>query len=99
MRSFSSALTLLFCAIKMLPPELTVFFHFTGFSKGSISKPRGKRPLIEIVMKLEYIENLRIKKVFDPAALMRMTESSYTWWNNTDADQQAILKVIESIRQ
>jgi hypothetical protein len=64
-----------------------------------IGKPRGKRPLIEIVMKLEYIENLRIKKVFDPAALMRMTESSYTWWNNTDADQQAILKVIESIRQ
>ena len=48
-------------------------------------------------MKSDYIENFRLQKVYQPFLLKMMEESEYTWWNNSEDDQQAILTLIEAL--
>ena len=62
-----------------------------------IGKPRHKKAFIEIVMKMKYIENFRLKKVVDPGVLNRIANSPHTWWGNTDSDRETILRLIASI--
>lgn len=64
-----------------------------------IGKPRRKRPLIEVVIKMDLIENFRLKKVFQPAVLKRMEKSPYSWWGSTDESRERILELIESIKR
>ena len=62
-----------------------------------IGCPRRSRQYIEIIMKSDYIENFRLQKVYQPFLLKMMEESEYTWWNNSEEDQQAILTLIEAL--
>lgn len=62
-----------------------------------IGKPRHRRGLIELVMPLRLIENLRLKRVFQPAALERMEKSQYRWWSDSEEDRMTILKLAASI--
>ena len=71
-----------------------------GFEKVCvIGKPRRTFKLIEIVIKSDNIENFRLKKVFTPAVLKRMSESTHTWWSNTDEDKKGIIALIDSLNR
>ena len=62
-----------------------------------IGKPRHKKSRAEIVMKMEYIENLRLKKIENPGVLNRIANSPHTWWGNTNSDRETILRLIAGI--
>lgn len=64
-----------------------------------IGKPRRKRSLIEVVMKMDLIENFRLKKVFQPAVLRRMEKSPHSWWGCADESRERILELIESLER
>lgn len=62
-----------------------------------IGCPRHSKRYIEVIMRSDYIENFRIKKVYAPFILQMMDKSKYCWWNNTESDQQQIQELIESL--
>ena len=60
-----------------------------------IGKPRHKKGFIEIVLRLKYMTNFRLQKVFDPHLLNRMDKSKYSWWENRDTDRELIEKMLQ----
>ena len=62
-----------------------------------IGCPRKTRNFIEIIMRSEYVENLRIQKVYAPFLLHMMEKSQYEWWDDSDRDHDHILSLIDSI--
>lgn len=52
---------------------------------------------IEIVTRSEYIENYRIKKVYNPAILNLMCLSRYCWWGDTENDRKEIIDYIKML--
>ena len=61
-----------------------------------IGLPRYGKKYIEIVMRSEYIENYRIKKVYQPAILRRMCLSQYRWWGDTEKDRLEIMEYLKT---
>lgn len=64
-----------------------------------IGCPRRAKHYIEIIMRSEYIENLRLKKVFTPFILDMMKNSEYSWWDDSDKDKETIIRLIESTQK
>lgn len=65
-----------------------------------LGKPRGRKGgLIEVVTDRKYIENYRIKKIFDPGVLRRIKNSEHSWWDNTDAARDCIKRLAESLNK
>lgn len=62
-----------------------------------IGCPRKSKNFIEIIMRLEYIENFRPQKVYTPFILKMMEESEYEWWDDSDRDYDHIESLINSI--
>lgn len=60
-----------------------------------IGMPRHLKKYIEIVIARKYVENFRLRKVFQPAVLKRMEQSKWDWWGNTDQARDRIIKVLE----
>jgi len=56
-----------------------------------IGLSRYKRNYIEVITRFDYVENIRIQKVYKPAVLERMCSSSYRWWNDTEEDRVDII--------
>ena len=87
---------------KQFPPGAKVFMAPPNWGDGYenvivIGCPRHSKRYIEVVMRSNYIENFRIKKVYAPFVLRMMDKSKYCWWNNTEHDQQQIQELIESL--
>ncbi len=61
-----------------------------------IGKPRKKQNYVEVIMRSELIENLRMQRVYKPAVLRRMDRSECHWWGNTDQDRDEIIEYLES---
>lgn len=61
----------------------------------AIGLPRRSHRYIEIVIARNYVENLRLQKVYKPAVLECMKKSDWSWWENTDADRDRILDFLE----
>lgn len=55
-----------------------------------IGCPRRCRHYIEIIMRSDLIENVRLKKVYAPFLLKMMDESQYTWWGDSEEDKECI---------
>ena len=47
-----------------------------------IGKPRNSKRYIEVIMRSEYIENLRMQVVYKPQILRMMNDSDYSWWED-----------------
>lgn len=62
-----------------------------------IGKPRHGHNYITIIMRREYIENIRLRKVYNPAVLERMNKSVSRWWGNTDAARDDIIPYLERL--
>lgn len=62
-----------------------------------IGLPRHGNKYIEIVTRSEYIENYRIKKVYNPAILKLMCLSRYCWWGDTENDRKKIIDYIKML--
>lgn len=63
-----------------------------------LGKPRGRKGgLIEMVIRRKYIENFRLKKVFDPGALRKINKSEHTWWGNRDHDRDEIKEYVSRL--
>lgn len=60
-----------------------------------IGLPRYGKKYIEVVTNSKYIENFRIKKVYNPTILKRMCSSNYRWWSDTENDKEKIIRLIE----
>lgn len=61
-----------------------------------IGKPRKRRNYVEVIMRSELIENLRMQKVFTPAVLKKMDQSEYHWWTNTESDRDEVIEYLET---
>ena len=61
-----------------------------------IGCPRRCRHYIEIIMRSDLIENVRLKKVYAPFLLKMMDESQYTWWGDKDEDRECIESLADS---
>ena len=89
---------------KQFPPGAKVFIAPANWGDGYenvivIGCPRHRKQYIEVIMRADYIENFRIKKVYAPFILRMMENSKYRWWNNTDYDKQNIQELIESFSE
>ncbi len=62
-----------------------------------IGLPRCGRKYIEVITRLEYIENFRMQKVFKPAVLKRMCGSEWVWWGDTENDRSTIIRNLERL--
>ena len=89
---------------KQFQPGAKVFIAPANWGDGYenvivIGCPRHRKQYIEVIMRADYIENFRIKKVYAPFILRMMENSKYSWWNNTDYDKQRIQELIESFSE
>ena len=57
---------------------------------------RYSRNFVEVVISNKLVENFRLGKVYQPALLRRMLESSYIWWDDSEKDKESIITYIES---
>lgn len=85
---------------KQFRPGAKVFINLVYGGMGHesilvIGNPRHLHRYIEIVIARKYVENFRLQKVFKPAVLKRMNQSSWDWWGNTDSARDQIIKVLE----
>lgn len=62
-----------------------------------IGCPRRSKRYIEVITHSEYIENYRLTKVFEPFILNMMDSSDYRWWDDSDADKDNIIHMIDSL--
>lgn len=86
---------------KQFSPGTKVFLAPAAWGDGYenvvvIGMPRGCRHYIEVITHSEYIENLRLQKVYKPAVLKRMCSSAYRWWGNLNADRDEIAEYLKS---
>ena len=85
---------------KHFAPGAKVFINmvYGGFGHEKIlviGVPRHQRNYIEVVIPRIYVENFRIQKVFKPAVLKRIENSTYSWWGKTDDDRDDIIKFLD----
>lgn len=60
-----------------------------------IGRPRHTRKYIEIVTARKYVENFRLQKVYHPTILKKIEQSNWSWWGNTDAARDHLIKTLE----
>ena len=87
---------------KHFPPGAKVYMAPANWGDGYekivvIGCPRRRKQYIEVIMRSDRIENLRLKKVFAPFLLKMMEASQYRWWDNTEEDKKNIQSLIDSI--
>ena len=71
-----------------------------GENRVVLGNPRNKKGYIECVIRRDYLCNLRIKKVYSPLLLKRMSESKYDWWWDFDEkDQEWTKKMADEINE
>lgn len=85
---------------KQFRPNAKVFVNLVYGGMGHerilvIGTPRHSGKYIEIVIARKYVENFRLQKVFKPAVLNRMNQSTWDWWGNTDSARDQLIQILE----
>ena len=85
---------------KQFRPNAKVFINLVYGGMGHenilvIGIPRHSRRYIEIVIARKYVKYFRMQKVWKPAVLRRMEQSSWDWWGSTDLARDRLIKVLE----
>lgn len=88
------------CGTKQFRPNAKVYINLVYGGMGHenilvIGMPRHSYKYIEIVIKMRYVKNFRLQKVFKPSVLERMKLSEWDWWGNTDVARDRLIKVLE----